>query len=114
MKLISAVRSQRSGYVNVCVCVLVEKFMVKRKIKGFFWSPGNVLVYGLLLLFNLDFDYTDVLSFKCMLHACVNMYESVSHSVVSKSFQLHGLQHQLLCPWTSPFKNTGVVCHFLL
>ena len=22
--------------------------------------------------------------------------------------------HQLLCPWDSPGKNTGVVCHFLL
>ena len=101
--------------VCVCVCVCVSgKVHGKKKNKGFFWSPGYVLVQGLLLLFNLDSDYTDVLSFKYMLHACVNMYESVSHSVVSKSFQLHGLKHQLLCPWTSPFKNTGVVCHFLL
>ena len=39
----------------------------------------------------------------------------VSHSVVSDSLWLHGLQPaRLLCPWDCPGKNTGVVCHFLL
>ena len=34
---------------------------------------------------------------------------SVSHSVVSGSLRSHGLQPiRLLCPWTSPGKNTGV------
>ena len=33
----------------------------------------------------------------------------------SESLQPHGLQPaQLLCPWDSPGKNTGVGCHFLL
>ena len=35
----------------------------------------------------------------------------VSHSVVSSSLRLHGLQPpRLLCPWNSPGKNTGVSC----
>ena len=39
----------------------------------------------------------------------------VSHSVVSESLQLHGLQPtRLLCPWNSPGKNTLVGCHDLL
>ena len=33
----------------------------------------------------------------------------VSHSVMSDSLHLHGLQpSRLLCPWSSPNKNTGV------
>ena len=40
--------------------------------------------------------------------------ESVSHSVVADSLQLHGLQSaRFLCPWNSPGKNTGVSRHFL-
>ena len=36
-------------------------------------------------------------------------------SVVSKPVRLHGLQPtRLLCPWSSPGKNTEVCCHFLL
>ena len=39
----------------------------------------------------------------------------VSHSVVSDSLQPHGLwPTRFLCPWTSPGKNTGLGCHFLL
>ena len=35
--------------------------------------------------------------------------ESVSHSVVSDSLQLHGLQPTMfLCPWNSSGRNTGV------
>ena len=41
--------------------------------------------------------------------------ESVSHSVVSNSWWLHGLQPtKLLCPWNSLGKNTGVDIHSLL
>ena len=41
--------------------------------------------------------------------------ESVSHSVMSDSLQLHGLQPtKLLCPWNSVGKNTGVASHSLL
>ena len=41
--------------------------------------------------------------------------KSVSHSVMSDSMQLHGLEPaRLLCPWDSPGKNTGVGCHALL
>ena len=40
---------------------------------------------------------------------------SLSHSVMSNSLRLHGLQPtRLLCPWDSPGKNTGVGRHFLL
>ena len=36
-------------------------------------------------------------------------------SVLSNSLRPHGLQPiRLLCPWDSPGKNTGLVCHFLL
>ena len=43
--------------------------------------------------------------------ACV----CVSHSVMSNSFQPHGLQpNRLLWPWNSPGKDTGVDCHCLL
>ena len=39
----------------------------------------------------------------------------VSCSVVSTSFQPHGLwPTRLLCPWNFPDKNTGVGCHSLL
>ena len=38
-----------------------------------------------------------------------------SCSVVSDSLRLHGLQPaRLLCPWDSPGKNPGMVCHSLL
>ena len=37
-----------------------------------------------------------------------------SHSVVSNSWQPHGLQPtRLLCPWDFPGKSTGVGCHCL-
>ena len=43
------------------------------------------------------------------------VYESVSPSVVSNSLQPHKLQpSRLLCPWSSPGKNTRVGCHSLL
>ena len=39
----------------------------------------------------------------------------VSHSVISDSLWLHELYPtRLLCPWTSPGRNTGVGCHSLL
>ena len=39
----------------------------------------------------------------------------ISHSVMSKSLQSHGLlPTRLLCPWNSPGKNTGVGSHSLL
>ena len=41
-------------------------------------------------------------------------YESINHSVVSDSLQLHGLQSaRLLWPWGSPSKNTRVGSHGL-
>ena len=41
--------------------------------------------------------------------------ESVSHSIVSDLLQPHGLKpSNLLCPWPSPGKNTGVRSHLLL
>ena len=39
----------------------------------------------------------------------------VSHSVMSNSLQHYDLwPARLLCRWSSPGKNTGVGCHFLL
>ena len=41
--------------------------------------------------------------------------ESVTHSVMSDSLRLHGLQPtRLFCPWNFPAKNTRVGCHVLL
>ena len=41
--------------------------------------------------------------------------QSVSHSVMSASLKIHGLQPaRLLCPWDSPGKNSGVGRHVLL
>ena len=41
--------------------------------------------------------------------------DHVSHSVMSESLWLHGLQPtRLHCPWDFPGKNTGVGCHSLL
>ena len=38
-----------------------------------------------------------------------------SHSVVSNSLRLHGLQpSRLLCPWEFPGRSTGVGCHCLI
>ena len=49
------------------------------------------------------------------LSAALRKCESVSHSVMSNSFQPHGLlPTRLLCLWNSPGKNTGVSCHSLL
>ena len=40
--------------------------------------------------------------------------ESINHSAVSNSMQLHGLQAtRLLCPWNSPGKNSGMGSHSL-
>ena len=50
-------------------------------------------------------EYITISSCACMLN----------HSVMSKSFQPHGLQAaRLLCSRDCPGKNTGVHCHFLL
>ena len=39
----------------------------------------------------------------------------LNHSVMSDSLRPHGLQSaNLLCPWNSPIKHTGVGCHALL
>ena len=52
--------------------------------------------------------------------ACVCVCERarvcVSHSVISNSLWPYRLWTiaRLLCPWSSPGKNTGVGCHFLL
>ena len=41
--------------------------------------------------------------------------DHVSHSVMSESLWLHGLQPtRLHCPWDFPGKNTGAGCHSLL
>ena len=52
----------------------------------------------------------------CIWCVCVSVCGYVlSRSVVSGFLWPHGLEPtRLLCPWDSPGKNTGVVCHFLL
>ena len=50
--------------------------------------------------------------YMCCMHVAVWLY---SRQVMSNCLRPHGLQPtRLLCPWDSPGKNAGVVCHFLL
>ena len=49
------------------------------------------------------------------IHSLIWLFIMFSHSVISNSLWPFGLQPtRLLCPWDSPGKNTGVVCHALL
>ena len=61
--------------------------------------------------FILTFNLSDCVLCMCVcVYKCVCVY--VSCSVMSSSFQLHGLEPiWFLCPWDSPGKNTGVGCH---
>ena len=53
-------------------------------------------------------------TFDCHRREGAKERQGVSCSVVSDSFRPHGLfPARLLCPWSSPGKNTGVDCHFL-
>ena len=64
-------------------------------------------------MFSATFSFWFNILFVRFIH--VGESESVSHSVMSNSLWLHGLQPaRLLCPWNSPGKNTGVGNHFLL
>ena len=69
------------------------------------WSPSQPF-------FNLSQIYS-LLPLFCFNNQCKEM--CVSHSAVSDSLRLHGLQPtRLLCPWNSPDKNTGMSGHSLL
>ena len=58
---------------------------------------------------------TQIGSFKKLNLPWVSHKNMPSHSVTSDSLRPYGLQPaRLLCPWDSPGKNIGVVCHFLL
>ena len=61
-------------------------------------------------------DLSDpVLGTVCDTQQVLRESEGASRSVVSDSFQPHGLQPgRLLCPWNSVGKNTGVGCRSLL
>ena len=60
--------------------------------------------------FILTSEFTTKLTFKIS----STILQCVSHSVMSDSLLLHGLQPaRILCPWNSPCKNTGM-CYFLL
>ena len=57
--------------------------------------------------YSIDKNYPR--GFTCICVVCV------SHSVISDSLRLYGLQPaSLLCPWDSSGKNTGVDCHAVL
>ena len=59
--------------------------------------------------------WIEILLYKFLLFPNYDLMWSVSHSVMSYSLQLHGLQPAwLLCPWNSLGKNTEVGCHSLL
>ena len=47
-----------------------------------------------------------------MIHVCMCLLSQLSH--VRLFAILWTTAHRLLCPWTSPGKNTGVGCHALL
>ena len=60
--------------------------------------------------FNLHY-FTEVVFIRFLQIHCV----SDSHSIMSDSLQPHGLKADtLLCPWSSPGRNTRVGCHFFL
>ena len=59
--------------------------------------------------------WIEILLYKFLLFPNYDLMWSVSHSVMSESLQLHGLQPAwLLCPWNSPGKNTEAGSHSLL
>ena len=59
--------------------------------------------------------FTSLEEDRCSSRTCGYILLVLSHSVVSNSLQLLGLQLTwLLCPWNFPGKNTGVGRHFLL
>ena len=74
-----------------------------------------LVIYGEILL--RHWTISQLLFTKWFYHLlmCVCVWVSVSCSVVSDSLWPHGLwPTRLLCPWSSPGKNTGVDSHSLL
>ena len=49
------------------------------------------------------------------LFCAAELTQHCKSAILSSAFQSHGVQPaRLLCPWSSPGKNTGVGCHALL
>ena len=92
------------------------------EVKGHHWQTGRkVTRYQTLLTNILDITFKvyqtlnpatllPVVKSGDLTHQCMR-----TCSVMSDSLQPHGLQPaRLLCPWSSPGKNSGVGCHYLL
>ena len=92
---------------------------------SFFYELNSYFIHLYLifsLLYNhLNYFFPDSLrwilahAFKCsMLPMCVCV-QSLTRDQLVVTPWTHGLQPpRLFCPWNSPGKNTGVICHFLL
>ena len=89
------------------------------------WAAG--LLYMALLLRQISLECHPLESFGDIHHAArqlkslrkfyrkISLLSMFSCSVMFNSFATPWTQPaSLLCPWDSPGKNTGVVCHFLL
>ena len=79
------------------------------------WHRACVCLVLTVLLVNITAQTPDLKGLPHHSPAEWSESESVSHSVVSDSWQPHGRwPPSLLCPWDSPGRNTGVGSHFLL
>ena len=74
----------------------------------------NLFSFAFLMYLIFFFSFTSIVLLLKIKEIVVSLV-GVSCSVVSKYLQPHGLKPaRLLCPWSSPGKNTGVDCHSLL
>ena len=83
----------------------------EHEVKYIVWAMGNQDSEGYQTSIKHDSTECNL----CFSHLFPHQYAVCgSHSVVSNSFQSHGLQPtRLLCPRNSPGENTGVGSHFL-
>ena len=90
--------------------------MSEERTQGIIPYPGiYITMFSPLLSLNGRENEVVISSHRCPATTLVHIHVHVSLSVVSDSWQPHGLQPtRLLCPWNSPGKNTGVGCHVFI
>ena len=108
---------------NVCLSIMVFKVLRRRPAREERCRAGSTA--QTLGSFHLPDHHSASVCFKPRVSRCP-LRKELSHfmlccvlrsvtSVMSDSLWPHGLQPAtLLCPWDSPGKNPGIVCHFLL
>ena len=89
-----------------CLLVCVSTIPFCLQIHKVFSHVSLLIIFTLCLLIQISYCYKDFSS---------NVYVCVSLSVVFDFLPPHGLwPTRLLCPRSSPGKNTGVGCHCLI